>query len=356
VDITVREIIDEAASDVDSSLAEEPEVAAAVHSTIGNAYEGLGLYDEAKHHLERSLESRERALATDSLEVAKTLSDIADLIARFKDRPRLAEADSLCRTALDIQVERLGPEHIDIARTLHTRAFIQERWGRYTESESLAAMAYNMYKNLLGEKDPTTVRSLVGYTLVSVAADPARSDAEQLLLDCLHKIEEVRGPESNTAATCWGNLANYYQSVGRFGESVRSRRKAVEINKVALGEDHNEVRGQMWFMILAQMECEPELAEPDIREYLRRATDLLPGERFRRSWAIVALGHSLKAQGRYAEAEQSLREGLDSLRVSPTCWPQYHSFCVRAGVEFYEETERPEEAARWREEVEGLCK
>lgn len=355
-DITVRDIVDKAAGGVDSSLADEPEVAAAVHSTIGKTYAGLGIYGEAIHHLERSLQSREGAPATDSLEVARTLNDIADLIARFKDRPRLAEADSLARRALDIQIACLGPEHIDIATTLQTRAYIRERWGRYAEAESLAGMAYNMYKKLLGEKDSLTVRCLVGYSLVAVAANPTRSDGEQLLLECVHTNEEVFGTESYHVATCWGNLANYYQSLGRFSESVRCWRKAMEINKVALGEDHNAIRGQMWFMILAQMDCEPERAEPDIREYLRRATDLRLGERSRRSWAIVALGYSLKAQGRYAEAERWLLDGLDSLRVSPACWPPYRSFCVRAGVEFYEETGRPEEAARWREQVEALCK
>jgi serine/threonine protein kinase len=355
VDVTVREIIDEAAGDVDSSLAEEPEVLAAVHSTIGNAYAGLGLYDEANHHLERSLKSREEAMSTDSLEVAKTLNDIAYVIARNKIRPRMAEADSLARWALDIQVARLGTEHVEIAKTLHTRALICERTFRYAEAESLAGMSYSMYKNLLGEKDPATVRCLIIYSIVSVAANPMRNDAEQLLLECLHTNQEVFGPEDHRVAICWGNLALYYEYHGRFEESERCRRKSVEINELALGEDHERVRGEIWFQILVQMEYAPERAEPDIREYLARATDVPSRDRFRRAWAIVALGHSLKAQGRYTEAERWLLEGLDSLEVSPTCWARYHAFCVRAGVEFYEETGRPEEAARWRERVEALC-
>lgn len=55
-DTLLREILDGAASRVDSKLADEPDVQAAVREVIGNTYAGLARYEEAVPLLESVLE------------------------------------------------------------------------------------------------------------------------------------------------------------------------------------------------------------------------------------------------------------------------------------------------------------
>ena len=55
---TVRELLDAFSAGLGDRLNGEPEVKAAVHSTIGNAYRRLNLFQKAQPHLESALRVR----------------------------------------------------------------------------------------------------------------------------------------------------------------------------------------------------------------------------------------------------------------------------------------------------------
>ena len=65
-DVTVRQVLDEAAKNVGKgSLQSQPTVAAAVRATLGETYQALGLYPQAEPHLREALDVRKAALGPD---------------------------------------------------------------------------------------------------------------------------------------------------------------------------------------------------------------------------------------------------------------------------------------------------
>ena len=54
--ITVGELLDRAAKTIEGKFAGQPLTEAAIRQTLGDAYRGLGRFDEAKPHLERALQ------------------------------------------------------------------------------------------------------------------------------------------------------------------------------------------------------------------------------------------------------------------------------------------------------------
>jgi tetratricopeptide (TPR) repeat protein len=92
-DVTVRQVLDEAAKKiVDGSLRDQPTTAAAVRTTLGQTYQALGLYPEAEPHLREALKLRQAALGPDSADVAAGLANLASLL---QDKGDLAGADPL---------------------------------------------------------------------------------------------------------------------------------------------------------------------------------------------------------------------------------------------------------------------
>ncbi len=71
--VSVRQVLDEAAKKIDTELADQPEVQAAIHHTIGVTYGGLRLYDLAQKHLRTALAMRRELLGDEHLDVATTL-------------------------------------------------------------------------------------------------------------------------------------------------------------------------------------------------------------------------------------------------------------------------------------------
>jgi tetratricopeptide (TPR) repeat protein len=80
---------------------------AAIRQTIGNAYEGLGLYKEARKQLEPALELSRR---NSGPAAPKTLTIMADLAFVIERQGKYPEAERLLAQALGADRRVLGPE------------------------------------------------------------------------------------------------------------------------------------------------------------------------------------------------------------------------------------------------------
>ena len=70
--LTLREAIDNAARDVDTRFRAAPDVAAAIHGTLGAAYEGMNDYDKATQHYRKQLAGLRATVPVDKTLVAQT--------------------------------------------------------------------------------------------------------------------------------------------------------------------------------------------------------------------------------------------------------------------------------------------
>ena len=264
-EVTMRQVLDEASERMETGLAEQPEIQAAVGSTIGKTYMALALYDSAEPHLNHALATRRELFGEEHVEVASSLSDLAGLMW---ERGDYQAAEPYFRDALEIHCQLLGREHLSVASDMSNLALLLKDQGRYAEAESLCCEALAVRRKLLDASAPAIALSL-------------------------------------------NNLATLLQAQGRYAEAVPLMREALETRRVVLGEDHPEVaEGLNNLAALLVSRGEYGEAEPLLRDALALNRKLYGDDHPSVAITLSNLATSLDYQGRYMEAEQLYREAL----------------------------------------------
>ncbi|HXJ73327.1 MAG TPA: tetratricopeptide repeat protein, partial [Candidatus Dormibacteraeota bacterium] len=109
-DLKVRTALDRAAVRIAGKFEKQPEVEAAIRDTIGETYEDLGLYPEARTQLERALELHRQGPGMKSPATLKTMNQLGGIATL---QGKYDEAGALFKQVLEIERRRLGPEHPD---------------------------------------------------------------------------------------------------------------------------------------------------------------------------------------------------------------------------------------------------
>jgi hypothetical protein len=126
--ITVRDLLDRAATGLEGKFPDHAEVEAAIRQTIGDAYRALGEYDQAEQQMDRALAWRRRHLGADHPDTLQSLDSLAVL---YRSRGWYDQAEPLCKEALAGRRRQLGADHPDTLRSLNNLAALYRSWGRY---------------------------------------------------------------------------------------------------------------------------------------------------------------------------------------------------------------------------------
>ena len=106
---------------------------------IPGAHRTPGLHPQAELHFERALAIREKALAPNHLDVARSLRDLAFV---YYSQAQFARAEPLLTRGLEIELKVLGPNDAEVALTLDHLVAIYRATGREDaagKAEQLAA-------------------------------------------------------------------------------------------------------------------------------------------------------------------------------------------------------------------------
>jgi serine/threonine protein kinase/Tfp pilus assembly protein PilF len=255
---SVREVLHEAALQIETALAEEPEVKADLHRTIGNTYLALGLYDKAEEQLRDGLGVLRGLYGSSHPELADGLSNLANLLKR---KAEYDEAEVLLRKALAINRGQPGEESPEVASTLTVLAEVLHDQGKYEEAETIYKQVLEMRIQLLGEGHPDVAQSM-------------------------------------------NNLAVLFMDLGRFDEAEPLYRQALALNRRMLGEDHPDVAMILSNLgVLLKKQGKYSEAEVVYRDALAKNRRLYGEEHPNVARNLNTLGVLLKTQGKYAEAE-----------------------------------------------------
>jgi tetratricopeptide (TPR) repeat protein/predicted Ser/Thr protein kinase len=262
-DVAVHDLLDEADHWIDLVLHDEPEVAAAVRTIVGNGYRNLDRFDEAERHLRAALELRRARWGEDHPEFARGLNALGLLAL---DRGRADEAGSLFRRALEIRLRRLGTDHIDIA---------------YSQSNLARAMQ----------------------------AEGDLPEAERLLRDSLALRRRLRGEAHPDVAMALYSLAQVELAAGRVADAVANHLEALRLRRAALPLAHPDRSRSLVATGLALL-CmgAADRAEPLLREALAARRAALPNGHWRIDEVASALAEALLALGSVDEAESLLHD------------------------------------------------
>ncbi|MFN8179646.1 MAG: tetratricopeptide repeat protein [bacterium] len=360
-ELTVREMLDEAAAHGDSSLAGQWDLQAAVRATIGNTYEALGLFDKAAAHLEAALDLRKKHLSPDDREVAQSLHDLGKLRWEASDLPGaeklmeqalaiyrrhpgdadqqialclndlgvvyqsngdLGKAETAFRSALDTQRKLHPGESTDVTDAMNNLAWVLRGEGHVDEAERILRDALATNRKLLGARHPSVLASEVNFA-AALQQQREYKDAESLYREAIDGMRTVLGSDHPNTLRAQTALGEMYLDLGRGDDAEPVVNEALASAEKTLGPDHavtirlladlgwvHRVRGD-----LAQ-------SEADYREVLaRRARTLGPDnpDTIRARWQLA---RALVDRGRCAEGERLAREALAASRRATPAGPE----------------------------------
>jgi tetratricopeptide (TPR) repeat protein len=235
--ITVREILNKGAKEIEQGLQEQPLIRARLMDTIGTVYMKLGLYKDSDALLRRALELREELLDAKDPQVAESLASLSLLLEQRGD---FEEAEQIAVRALDIRERTLPSDHPDIAAILHGLAQIYYRQVKLKESEPLYKRGLEIREKVFGPNHPEVAESLNDLGVLYFAQGQY-DEAEKCYQQALAIREVVLGPDHPEVGRSLNGLATLYLTQRRFDEAEPLYRRALAVREKTLGPDHPDV-------------------------------------------------------------------------------------------------------------------
>lgn len=188
---------------------------------LGNLADVLtlqGRTDEATRLLGLALATREKELGPDHLLVARTLHTMARVRISLDDMSE--ETAAILRRAIQIKERHLGPSNIDVAATVSLLATVLCNQERFQEASDAYLRMLTITQDVLGSGHPDVGMS---YHNVGVFFTDARrfNDAEQFLRQSLVIFEHAHGPNHPEVALALNSLGNVLTKLGRKDEADR---------------------------------------------------------------------------------------------------------------------------------------
>ncbi len=306
-EMTVREVLDVTAARIDSSLAQEPEVRAALQNSIGASYSALGLYDQAIPHLESALELRKSATGASSDETIESLGDLGEVALYKQDLPR---AVALFQEALDASIVGHGRKSAEYAGAADDLFLALRLQGEFARSESLAAESIAIRRAMPDSKDAGLAFALTN--LSGLYLDQGRfADAVPPAREAVTRMKEAKGENHPDVSRCVSNLGAALLQSGAYAEAESLYREAYESLVKMAGKEHPDVAMTLNNIATALGHQGRDVeAIPIYEDVLAMRRRTLGDEHSATATTLSALGVSLRRTERLDEAETCTREAL----------------------------------------------
>lgn len=352
-EITVKEVLDEAAGAVEGRFENEPLVESSIRETLGRTYLNLGEYDLAEAQFHAALVLRRSELDDDHPGVLASKADLAEL---YRMQSRYDEAEPLLADALATSRRVLGDEHPDTLARMNNLALLYRDLGRYPDAQQLMTEVLPGFRKTLGPENENTLaamtnlakvyRSLGQYaksealylevvatkrrvlgedhpltlaattSLAVLYSDQRRpSDAEALLVEAVDRYRRTLGDRHSHTLRAMHMLANTYRDQRRHDEAEPLLKETLSLQRAVLGEDHYDTLTTLSTLGLTYLEAGRHAeAEPLLVESLERKRRVLGAEHPTTLMSMHYLGSLRRSQGRHAETEALFAELLPARR------------------------------------------
>lgn len=318
-EVTVREVLDQAAASIDEEFHEHPLVEAEIRVAVGNAYIHLGKYSSGLSHLERAVEIRRKQLGAshrDTLIALTGLGNVLRLVGRPDESVDLLEdvVAQLSKISGDSDLNTIGARN------------------------ALAISLHDVYRS--PEAIPIAQKALDDVQRYGVAGDPEWDDLRHAILNNLGLV--LDGAENRgEAADIWGQLydeligeegasdpnetasygtvtvmSNYgglLSKLGRYDEAELILRRAVKIaNNIFESNNNYRLKVSASYAGALNMLGRYEESEVLQREVLAGRVEALGADHIETLQAMAGLGALLTNElDRAQEAEPYLRDAVD---------------------------------------------
>ena len=297
-DVTVRTLLDRAASTIEGKFGEDPLTEAAIRLTVGKAYRALGQYPEGQRQLERSVALYTAQLGADDpvtlgsksslaylygaqgrydraellleevvkgrtarlgADHADTLTSKNNLAQQYRSQKKFQQAEPLYLEVVRADIETLGPNHTETLRAQTNLAALYRDQARYGEAEPLYKAVVQGQTKALGADHPDTLVSKNG--LAAVYKGEARyNEAQALFQEVIAARTAKLGGDHPDTLTTKNNLALLYQALKRYDLAGPLFREVVLGSRLKLGATHPDTLQRERNLALCHEESQQGLA------------------------------------------------------------------------------------------------
>jgi serine/threonine protein kinase len=348
-DVKARTLLERAAARVSKRFAGQPLIESEIQDTIGQAYEGLGLYPESEQHLRRAYElsaSNRGPDAPETLDLLITLSvtlmhlnKYADAVTMGKtaleaetrklgpEDPRTvvamsglgalylftnqyAEAEPLLKKALEIQSRRNGYDNIDTLNTSDSLAELYIDQSRYAEASVVLAKGLESYRRVFGPDHPFTSREMFGLGKV-LQGKGDYPEAERVFAETLAIEQRTRGKRHPDALVTAERLGRTQIDAGKFDEGIPLLESTLGDFRESLGPgSYDALLCEIYLGVGYDAKGDRVRAEQTLRSALQGLRALGKDQEDDAANAAELLGVNLVEQRKYSQAEPVLRQAL----------------------------------------------
>jgi tetratricopeptide (TPR) repeat protein len=234
--VTVREVLDRGARDIERGLQSEPQVRANLLTAMGEAYTGLGLYQPAKPLLARARADQD-AVSVPAESRVRTLIASGFLL---DETDELQSAQTFLQRALDIGQAQLPPDSVLISDARDDLADVLTQLKQYREAESLCEAALVIDRKRGPDGAETLARTLD--TLAqALAAEGRLAQAEAPTREALAINLQHFGLRHMYTAFSMNNLAALLYQQGRYAEAAAEWQQALPVYREVFGAEYPDI-------------------------------------------------------------------------------------------------------------------
>ncbi|MHC5110575.1 MAG: tetratricopeptide repeat protein [Planctomycetota bacterium] len=363
-DITVREVVETTEARIDGgSLADQPDIEAAIRHVLGKTYGGLGLYEESEVQMQLACEllalhpenpdyilcklelsqvfrvmgrnDVAEEQATEALELSRTgmgegsvltgkcLDVMGDLAG---DKAELDAAEQYFREAIDIYRKADVDDKEPLAGALNDLALILEKKGDLSGALDTHTEALTLFREKHGVNHYAS--AITTSNLASLNATLGNYDvAEQLYQEAIGAFVNTVGEEHPYTASSLGSMGRFYIKQGRTQESLPYIQQCLAIRRKVFGNDHTLIANSLNNLALAQY----QLGEIDgALMNFEEAKDIFVKTRGADHPSISALINNIGAVYRVkGDLERSAEMVAEALRIERTHLGEDHHRCAK---------------------------
>jgi non-specific serine/threonine protein kinase/serine/threonine-protein kinase len=305
--VTARELLDKAAVEISTGLADQPGVQAKLMNVMGQVYMSLGLFDQAGELLESSLARRRELFDEGSTEIAEILLDVGRF---YTQQGKYDESEEALKRAIEILETARGPEHVDVAAALHALGAVHWRRGEYEQALAVRTRSLEIREKEIGPESVEVAESLGGVAHIYLALDRF-DEAESLFKRALETSERAQGTDHPDFTSLLNGLAEVYRQQARFDEAEPLYLRSLEIDLKILGPEHPTLGYTYNNLALFYKRLDRfEEAEPLYLRALEIREATLPPEHQLIAWTLDNLGMLYLDMERSDEAGVSFDRAL----------------------------------------------
>jgi tetratricopeptide (TPR) repeat protein len=233
-DLKVRTALDIATEKIGERFKGRPLVEAAIRYTIAEAYRELGLFAQARPHLDRVIELRSKLLGEDDPQTLIAKCRLGLLL--MQEKPD--EAERYLVSAREGLLAARGIADPETLIGMQALGCFYVTRGQVAKGRELLSQAMDGLRAVRGPAHPDTLDAVQDLAMAYVVqGDPEQT--RRVLKESIRLLEEPVGNEQPAALDARFRLANVFAGLGDLPEAIRLLKDVLPVQQRVLGDGHH---------------------------------------------------------------------------------------------------------------------